>query len=159
MKRRAESRMAWAVPLAALCLASAPARAQQPQQPPPQLRIDAGSGGAPEVPAGPRTFLPDAPPVTGPRGDRGINSRGLGGASGANGLVGAPATTGTIDRNPAHRRARQAAAAAAAASAVPVPEECADGSALLARSPTGEVIDCPRPGEGARPIQPQPEQR
>ncbi len=121
--------------LAALCLA-APGWAQD-QAPQPA----------------PRGFLPEAPPVAGPRGDRGINDRGLGGGAGPNGIVGAPATNGSIDRNPAHRRARQAAAAEAAASAVPLPEECRDGSALLARSPTGDIIDCPRPGEGARPIE------
>jgi len=102
---------------------------------------------------------PTPPPIAGPRGDRGINSRGLSGGAGAGGIVGAPATNGAIDRNPAHRRARQAAAAEAAASAPRLPEACADGSALLARGPTGAVIDCPRPGEGARPVQPAPATR
>ncbi len=87
-------------------------------------------------------------------GGAGINSTGLGGGSGANGTVGAPATNGAVDRNPAHRRARQQAAAEAAASAPRLPEACADGSALLARSPAGELVDCPRPGEGEKPVRP-----
>jgi len=114
----------------------------------------AASGGAQgEARTGQPTFAPESPAVTAPRGDRGINARGLDGGSGAGGIVGAQAPTGRIDRNPVHRRAREAAAAGAAASAVPLPQACADGSALLARSPTGEVIDCPRPGEGAPPVQ------
>lgn len=124
------------------------------------LSLAAGLCGAQPEPGQPPTVrgmqpaTPTAPAVAGPRGDRGINSRGLGGGSGANGIVGAPATNGAIDRNPVHRRARQQAAAEAAASAPRLPEACADGSALLARSPTGEVIDCPRPGEGERPVRP-----
>ncbi len=122
------------------------AQAQAPD--PPRIERD-----VPPV-RGMQPATPTPPPIAGPRGDRGINSRGLSGGSGAGGIVGTPATNGAIDRNPAHRQARQAAAAEAAASATPLPEACADGSALLARSPTGEVIDCPRPGEGAKPVQP-----